>query len=179
MRKVIHKLFWEWEFEKEEKWLNEMAAKGLALTSVGFCRYEFEDCVPGEYKLCLEFLDNHSKRVENENYISFLEETGAEHVGTLLRWAYFRKRTPEADFHLFSDHASRIQYLTRIIRFLLLILGVNLYLGGYNLILYFFWGSSISLFGLVNLAIALFGGIGLIGLLRKRSRLKAEQQIFE
>ncbi len=30
-------MFLVWDFDKEEKWLNEMAAKGLALTSVGFC----------------------------------------------------------------------------------------------------------------------------------------------
>ncbi|MBQ2899558.1 MAG: DUF2812 domain-containing protein, partial [Oscillospiraceae bacterium] len=31
MKKVIKKMFWAWDFEKEEKWLNEMSAKGLAL----------------------------------------------------------------------------------------------------------------------------------------------------
>ncbi len=37
MRRIIHKMFLVWDFDKEEKWLNEMAAKGLVLTSVGFC----------------------------------------------------------------------------------------------------------------------------------------------
>ena len=36
MRKVIHKWFAAWNFDKEERWLNEMAAKGLGLVSVGF-----------------------------------------------------------------------------------------------------------------------------------------------
>ena len=31
MRQVVHKLFFIWDYEKEEAWLNEMAAKGLAL----------------------------------------------------------------------------------------------------------------------------------------------------
>ena len=34
MRKTIRKWFWTWDFEKEEKWLNEMAAQGLALVGV-------------------------------------------------------------------------------------------------------------------------------------------------
>ena len=51
MRKIIHKLFWVRQFDKEENWLNEMAAKGLALVGVGFCRYEFEECTPGEYNV--------------------------------------------------------------------------------------------------------------------------------
>lgn len=49
--KKIHKLFWVWQFDNEENWLNEMAAKGLALVGVGFCRYEFEECTPGEYNV--------------------------------------------------------------------------------------------------------------------------------
>lgn len=179
MRKVIHKLFWIWDFDKEEKWLNEMATKGLALTSVGFCRYEFEDCVPGEFKICMEFLENKLSGVENEKYIEFLEETGAEHVGTLLHWAYFRKRAAEEDFKLFSDNTSRINHLTRIIGFIAFILGINLYCGCYNLFLYFYWHSSINIIGTVNLLITVFGSIGLIRLFQKRKRLKSEQQIFE
>ena len=31
MRKYVKKIFWAWEVEKEEHWLNEMSAKGLAL----------------------------------------------------------------------------------------------------------------------------------------------------
>ena len=45
MRRTIRKWFWVWNFDKEEQWLNEMAAKGLCLVSVGFCKYEFEDCI--------------------------------------------------------------------------------------------------------------------------------------
>ena len=179
MRKVIHKLFWIWDFDKEEKWLNEMAAKGLALTSVGFCRYEFEDCVPGEFKFCLEFLKNKFSKIENEKYIEFLEETGAEHIGTFLRLGYFRKRAAEDNFKLFSDNTSRIKHLTRIIGFIALVLGVNFYVGCYNLFLYFYWQSPINIVGVVNLLITVFGMIGLIRLIRKRKKLKLEQQIFE
>jgi hypothetical protein len=38
---LLSLLFWVWDFDKEEKWLNEMAAKGLSLVSVGFYKYEF------------------------------------------------------------------------------------------------------------------------------------------
>ena len=179
MRKVIHKLFLAWDFDKEEKWLNEMAAKGLALTSVSFCRYEFEDCVPGEFKICLEFLENDFSGVENEKYIEFLEETGAEHVGTFLRWAYFRKRAAEDNFKLFSDNTSRIKHLTRIIGVIAFVLGVNLYLGCYNLFLYFYWHNPVNIVGTANLLITVFGTFGLMRLFRKRKKLKSEQQIFE
>lgn len=179
MRKVVHKWFWMWDFDKEEKWLNEMAAKGLALTSVGYCRYEFEDCVPGEYKICFEFLGNRFSGVEKAKYIEFLEETGAEHVGTFSNWIYFRKKTSEESFQLFSDYSSRIQYLTRIIRFIAMFGGLNLYIGCFNLFLFFFYNNYGNIIGTINLLIAAFCTIGVIPLIRKRKGLKAEQRIFE
>ena len=58
--KTLHKWFWVWEFEKEERWLNEMAQEGWALTCGGFCTYTFEKCEPGEYIIRVEALDNSS-----------------------------------------------------------------------------------------------------------------------
>lgn len=181
MRKVIHKWFWVWDFEKEEKWLNEMAATGLALAAVGWCRYEFEDCVPGEYKIRLDFLENKCTRVENEKYIAFLEETGAEQVGVYWRWVYFRKKVSEGDFQLFSDNDSRVHYLTRIIRFIAALSGLNLYFSCYNMFMFLQVRtySYINLIGIVNLLFALIGGFGVLRISRKRKKLKAEQQIFE
>ena len=101
MRKVIHKGFFVWNFDKEERWLNEMAAKGLALISVGFCRYEFEDCMPGEYKICLQFLEDNFKSIENTKYIEFLEETGAEHIGICIVGHIFARKPAERIFSYF------------------------------------------------------------------------------
>lgn len=180
MRKTVRKLFWVWDFEKEEEWLTQMAAKGLALVSVGFCRYEFEECLPGEYTVRLELLENLPTHPESERYIAFLEETGAEHVGSYMRWAYFRKKTADGSFELFSDNESRIKYLTRIIRFIAVIGCFNLFAGAYNLGLYFFLTHmDVNLLGLVNIAL---GGVCMYGtarLTKKRKRLKEEQQIFE
>ena len=115
MRRTIRKWFWVWNFDKEEKWLNEMAAKGLALVGVGFAKYEFEESLPGEYAVHFELLQHSKSHPESENYIRFIEETGAEQVGNYLRWVYFRKKTADGPFALFSDNASRITHLKRII----------------------------------------------------------------
>ena len=71
-RKTITKWFWVWQFEDEEKWLNEMAAGGWVLESVGFCRYTFVRCEPGAYTVRTEM------RPYDEQYVRFMEETGAE-----------------------------------------------------------------------------------------------------
>lgn len=183
MRKVVHKLLFIWQYDKEEAWLNEMAAKGLALTSVGLLRYEFEETLPGEYGVCLQFLKQ--KGAERENYIRFLEDTGAEHVGSLVGWEYFRKKTGEdgEPFALFSDAASKIDYLTVIMRWIFFIGFMNLWIGGYNVFLYFLnrarGGAEISLLGLVNIVLSLFCFGGIIRLAKKRKKLKEEQNIFE
>lgn len=179
MRRTIRKLFFVWDFDKEEQWLNEMAAKGLCLVSVGFCKYEFEDCIPGEYKVCLQLLDKMPKNPESRKYIEFLEGTGAEHVGNFTRWAYFRKKAADGNFELFSDNESRTKYLSSILSFIALIVGLNLYTGLYNLYVVFFLQSPFNYIGLLNLTIALLGIPGTVKLWKKRNRMKQEAQLFE
>ena len=179
MRQTIHKCFFVWDFDKEEQWLNEMAAKGLALVSVGFCKYEFEDCVPGEYKVCLQMLDNKPSHPESQKYIEFIEQTGAEQVGSYFRWVYFRKKAAEGSFEVFSDNTSRVKYLTSIASFVSLIIGLNLYIGLYNLLLVYFFDSTFNYIGLLNLAIGIWGTFGTLKLWKKRKRMKQESQLFE
>ena len=118
MRRTICKWFFTWDFEKEERWLNEMAARGLALISVTFCAYTFEQTEPGEYGVRLELLEYLPSNPESEQYIRFLESTGVEHVGSMIRWAYFRKKRAEGEFDLFSDFGCRIRHLNRMLALL-------------------------------------------------------------
>ena len=107
-RKTLYKWYWVWEFEKEEEWLNEMAMNGWALESVGICRYTFEKCEPGEYTVRLEM---HGM---DQEYIDFMKDTGAEYVGRMMAWIYFRKKAADGPFDLFSDIDSRIEHLKKI-----------------------------------------------------------------
>lgn len=179
MRKTIYKLFFIWDFDKEEKWLNEMAAKGLCLVSVGFCKYEFEDCIPGEYRICLQLLEKSPRNPEMQKYIEFLEQTGAEHIGSFTRWVYFRKKASDGDFELFSDNASRVKYLTGMLGFITLIVGLNLCIGLENLALAIFLNQVGNYVGFLNLAIGLFGTPGTIKLWKKRNRMRKDSQLFE
>ena len=179
MRRIIHKWFWIWDFDKEEQWLNEMAAKGLCLVSVGFCKYEFEDCLPGEYKICLQLLEKCPRNPEMQKYMEFMEETGAEHVGSFTRWVYFRKKASEGDFSLFSDNASKVKYLTHMLGFITLIVTLNLLIGLENLAIAIFVGSPGNYLGFLNLAVGLFGLPGTVKLWKKRNRIRKEGRLFE
>ena len=107
-RKRIKKCFWVWQFEEEERWLNTMALEGWVLDRVGFFGYEFLRCEPGEYTVRLEMHDH------DEAYLSFMAETGAEYVGRIVKWLYFRKKAELGDFDIFSDLDSRLNHLKRI-----------------------------------------------------------------
>lgn len=179
MRKTVRKWFWVWDFDKEERWLTEMAAQGLALVDVGFCKYVFEPCVPGEYQVRLELLEHHPCHAESRKYIGFIEETGAEQVGAFMRWVYFRKKTADGPFDLYSDLESRIKHLKRIIALILPISLANLAIGLVNVGNAFSTGIWIAKVGYLNLVVGLLGCVGGWRLLKKRKRLEAEAQIFE
>ena len=95
MEKKVRRLFWAWEFDKEEKWLNEMAQEGWLLDGVGLCTYRFAACEPGEYTVRLEM------HLFDQKYIDFMKETGAQYVGRCMQWMYFRKKAADGAFDLF------------------------------------------------------------------------------
>lgn len=177
--KTLHKWFWLWEFEEEEAWLAQMAQQGLALKAVGFCRYDFEECEPGEYAVCLQRLAKPVANAESQEYITFVEETGAEYIGTVNQWVYFRKKTQDGPFELFSDNHSRIRQLDGLICVTLPLLLLNLAAGVQNLIMVATLGSKINLLGLVNLALAGLLGWGLYRLWIHKKRLQDESELFE
>jgi len=176
MKKTVYKLYWAWQFDKEEKWLNECSAKGLHLCDVGFLRYTFEEGIPGAYSHKLELLKNWPSHPESEAYIHFLEETGVEMVGSILRWVYFRKKTELGQFDLFSDLDSRINHLNRILMLFIPVMLLQFFVAPMNLFDSF---ESSRPIGLLNIALGLLIGYGTIIILKKRNRLKKERMIYE
>lgn len=116
MGTIIRKweLFWVWQWEKEENWINDMAARGLILTEVGFFRYEFEEGKPGAYQYCMQMLKGSAAKKENQEYIEFVKDTGVEYLGAAGCRIYLRRKAGQTPFSLFSDLDSKMQYLARI-----------------------------------------------------------------
>ncbi len=180
MRQVIRKWFWAWEFDKEEQWLNDMAAQGEALVSARYITYEFEDSASGEYAVRLEMLEHAPDSAEGQQYIEFVESTGAEYVGKVMKWVYFRKKTADGPFELHGDNATRIKHLRGIIR-LLLPLGIfNAGVGLYNLCIGIAWGSLVNvLCAGLSAAVTVLLVCGLIKLNDKKKRLEKDAQLYE
>lgn len=180
MRRTIRKLFWAWDFDKEEAWLNEMAAKGLAMISYGFCRYDFEETEPGEYRIAMELLPHTPNHPESERYLRFLEETGVETVGSWMRWIYVRRKTDGGEFELLSDRKSKVEHLVRIIILVGAAAGLNLYAGLYNLFVWTQFHQGISVFAFCfSFAMSLFCTFGAVRLGVKAYRIAKEREIYE
>lgn len=59
----------------QANWLNKMAEKGYRLIRTGKMLYEFEECTPGQYRYCVEFIGQKSKESATD-YAHFLEDVG-------------------------------------------------------------------------------------------------------
>ena len=112
MKHIVWKAYWD--YEKEEKWLNEMSAKGMALSDYSWCRYAFEETQNNKYTYRIELLKNLPKHPESIAYIRFLEESGVECIATYMCWVYLRKKTSEGSFDIYTDIDSKINHYKRI-----------------------------------------------------------------
>ena len=166
-RKTVRRWFWVWDFDKEDQWLNEMALSGWVLDSVGFCKYNFVKCEPGEYTVRLEMHD------PDDEYVAFMEETGAEFIGRMVKWIYFRKKALDGPFEIFSDIDSRISQLDKISKLTAALGFANLAIGLANSF------NPVTNVGWVNLIVCAVLMYGLGRIHSKKEVLEKERMVRE
>ena len=133
MLKTVRKWFWAWNDDKEEIFLEKMAAKGYKLVNVGFGKYTFEESEPKKIKYQLDFKG--LTKMQEKEYLQIYEDAGWKNVNRLGSWYYFAQEYDEdtPDISIFNDNKSRLEKYRRIIIFLL-ITGFPLY---YNVVILF------------------------------------------
>ncbi|MFP4457762.1 MAG: DUF2812 domain-containing protein [Clostridia bacterium] len=180
MRIVKRKVFFAWNFEQEEQWLNQMSKEGLQLISVGFCKYVFEKDKNKKYTYKVELLDNLPSNPKSQDYIEFLEETGIEHIGSYIRWIYLRKDASKGEIELFSDNSSRIKHYKKVI-FLLMAISPLMIVNLFNLYNFYTRTSSPLLMGILafNIIISTLMGVGILKLYKAIKDLKKDSSIWE
>ncbi len=179
MKHVIHKIFYN--YEKEERWLNGLSAKGLALVDYCWIRYVFEDSQPGEYIYRIQLLENLASHPESRKYIAFAESTGAECIATYLRWVYFRKRAADGPFELHSDIGSKIRHYKLVRAFWIFFTALEVSVGAMNVVIGITFPVNSTNVVLGGLLVAL-GGFFLymvLSLTKKIRTLKKQQLIIE
>ena len=166
-RKIVKKWIWVWDFDKEERWLNTMAQQGWVLDKVGFCRYEFVRCEPGEYIVRLEM------REHDEAYLGFMADAGAEYVGRMVKWIYFRRKAEQGPFDIFSDLESRIAHMDRMCQTMKILGIANLVIGLANSL------NPVVDFGWVNLLCATLLMYALGRIEGKKEALEKDRLLLE
>jgi hypothetical protein len=128
----IRKMFWfDYDLQKQESWLNEMAAEGRnpipSLNWLGLPSYRLEPGRPGEWVYRIELLSKDAKKPASRDYLAFVSESGVETVLVTARIAYFRKRTADGPFEIYSDTDSRIAYQRRMLKSLNWLIASEMY----------------------------------------------------
>lgn len=180
MRKVIHRMYFIWQHEEEERWLNEMAAQGMNLVDASLCRYVFEPGTPGEYQYRLEMMEHCPSHPKVQEYMRFMEEAGAEVVATFKNWVYFRGRAGEENFRIFSDIDSRITHYRGIHKLARMLWWPPLLAGLANMVIGISQKSVSN--AVIGVACCVFGILILLGNIRlwkKLDALKKERSIHE
>lgn len=191
MRRVIHKIFWIWELEKEEAWINEMASHGYSLEHAGRLTFEFEETEANKYKYKELFLKGSAYSAENQKYFRFLEEMGIKVVCWINYpgrcWVYARALSEDYPngIELYSDIDSQINCLKVTLGYLIFCVALMLFAAVLNLSIVItsaFTNSlavlnlicSIAMFALCTAAVT-----ASVKTIIKINRLKKERAIHE
>ena len=101
----ICKLFFD--FEKEEKWLNEKAEMGWELCGKSF-NYYFRKTVPGNTIIKIDYR-NFKNNCDYRDYLTLFKDSEWEHIvgGRYSGAQYFKRMAENSDTEIFSDTSSK------------------------------------------------------------------------
>jgi hypothetical protein len=131
----------------EERFLNDMVAKGYAMTKFRLGVYWFEKCEPGEYTYKIDLVNDKDKN-QRKGYYDLICETGGEIVQTYGIWVFLRKK---GEFELYTDNESKIEQYNRIKKKFLLVALCELLITPAPLGVYFNHGVKSTIIAIVAL----------------------------
>lgn len=116
----VFRLFFVWQDEAEERWLEQQAREGWRLVSPGFV-YRFERAEPGEVRYRLDYRSRMPGG--SKEYLDLFRDGGWEHVGRFGGWQYFRATSADAPEVFDTD--SKAQKYRHLLVLLMGVLVVN------------------------------------------------------
>jgi hypothetical protein len=125
MSKLVRKfkLWFVWQDEEHQQWLQEMAAQGLHLRSTNaFCLHTFERGAPADvvYRWDVRYLG------PNAEYAQLFRDAGWELVTSTVGWHCWRKaRAAGASTEIFTQRADNAAKYLRVIRLLALVVSAE------------------------------------------------------
>jgi hypothetical protein len=122
--KRVFRLFFVWQDEAEERWLEQQEREGWRLVRPGPL-YRFEQSAPAEVRYRLDYRSRMPGG--QQEYLDLFRDAGWQWVGRFGGWQYFRAGSPEAP-EIFTDVSSKMQKYKQLLALLMVVLLVNLIL---------------------------------------------------
>ena len=116
-KKKIIKLFFAWQDEKEQAWLEQMAAHGWILDEINFILYTFGKAEPQHMQYCLDYQE--MKQSDLQEYLGLFADAGWKYKGRLNNWFYFASKGPETR-EIYTDTHSKVEKYKRVLRTMLI-----------------------------------------------------------
>jgi len=112
------KLFWIWQDEIEERWLQDLALEGCHLESIAFPGfYRFSSGKPKKISICLGFLKSTDGNLQND--LDTIHQSGWEHIGRMKGWQYLRKSAEDREKQAILDiQKTKAEKFQRMMTFL-------------------------------------------------------------
>lgn len=133
-----------WDYEKEERWLNELSAQGFHLVKGGAFRSEFERDETVRYAYGIDYQGGLTKKNGKlDEYIELYRDMGWEYVSTTSGiWHFFRRPwEPGETPKLYTDRDSLVEHYKKIQRVLTVVLFANLAI---------LFANSVNIFSLLD-----------------------------
>lgn len=116
MKKSKIAINWFVDFDKEEKWINGMAAEGWALWHTNGVIYRFKKCEPGEFIYQIDF-DEERSRKEVEDYVVFRSQCGDQFVHQWKRKLYWKRESASGPFEAENNVAAKLRLTNKAFNF--------------------------------------------------------------
>lgn len=168
--KTIWHLWWGWNPEKIENWLEEMEDEGWNLIKVDFnhMRFKFEKGESRKVRYCVDYQNN----VE-DNYFELFKEDNWELVDNIATpWYIWRKSYKNERPNIYTDTKSLIERNNRLLKTVGLVLPSQFFM--IYLALENPSGKIELFFGLFGLIMIVFFGYVIVQLYRYNKNLKEE-----
>lgn len=189
MRTVIHKLFWMWQLDEEENWINEMSQHGYSLEHAGRITFEFDETEAGKYTYRTLFLKGSGSSSENIKYFRFLEDMGIRVVcyinypGTCIVYTRALSEDYPEGIDLFSDIDSKIRSIKVYVGYMIFVMAFTLFASLLNLgvvlgnLQHIMWVNILC--AIVTFVLFVCATVSTVRMLIEISKLKKERVIHE
>ena len=178
--KTVFKAIFAWEDEKEEKWLEQMAADGWKLISVAPYVYKFQRSEPEKVIFRLDYKNTLDK--DYQEYLTLFKDAGWELFATFANWQYFKIKPENEEVpEIYNSGKAKAQKYRRLLLGLVPLLPIYIVL--FNPTLHFFTSDAskeiswiITITRVILAIVVIFVVFVVIKVLAKIKKLESENK---